>query len=92
MLHVCPDEVTGRESAAERQLTGKHSGSHNAGKTASILARMSRVWAANAQHVEHSGLRVENGTSTKSADLERRHGDGDLERTTKAEKSLVSPT
>jgi hypothetical protein len=83
------DKVTGSQSCAERQLTGKNTGSDNARKLACVVTGAGRVSTTDAKQIEHSRLRFENSTTTNSADLNTRHGDRDLKVTTEAGKLLA---
>lgn len=80
MCHVSFDEMTGSESTAERQLSSKNSRSDDSGQALGVLASIGRVRSADAKHLKHSSLGIEDRTATDSANFERRHGHRDLER------------
>lgn len=85
MGHVGPDEVTGREGTAQRELAGQGGGGNDARETAGVFTGVGGVGAADAEHLEHGGLRLQDGAAAEGAYLEGRHGDGDLKRSVKAE-------
>lgn len=79
MLHMGPDKVTRGKRAAETQLARQHAGGDNAREAAGVLAGAGGVRAADAEHVEHGGLGLQDGAAAEGADFDRGHGDGDLE-------------
>lgn len=78
MLHVSPDEMARGQGTAERKLACENGCADDAGKTAGVVSRVGGVRASDTKDVEHGALRLEDGTTTKSSDLERGHRDGDL--------------
>lgn len=84
MLHVGLDKVASRESAAKGQLAGQGGCGNDASEAAGIFTGGGGVGSANAEHVEHGGLGLEDGAATEGADFNGRHGDGDLERAAEA--------
>lgn len=87
MLHVSADKVACREGTAKRQFASEDGSGNDAGKALGIGAWLGRMRAADTEHVEHSALRVEDGTSTECTNFERRHGDRDLQVPVKAERN-----
>ena len=77
--HMGLDEVAGGESAAQGQLTGKHSRRHDTGQALRVLSGGSRVGSADTEHVEHGALGLQDSTATNGAHFDRRHGHGYLE-------------
>lgn len=63
MLHVRPDEMSRRERAAERELAGQHAGRDDARQAPGVLAGVGGVRPADAEHLEHGGLRLEDGAA-----------------------------
>lgn len=86
MGHVRLDQVAGSQSTAQRQLTGEDGSTDDACQASRVVAGVGRVGATDTQHVEHGTLRLQDGSSAKSAHLDRWHGDGNLERSTEAGK------
>lgn len=85
MLHVSLDQVASGESGTQRQLTSQDSGSDDTSEATSVVTGVGRVRSADTEDVEHSALRLEDSTATKSTDFERGHRDGDLKGTVEAE-------
>ena len=83
------DKMTGAQSAVERQLSSENAGTDDAGKLACVVTRSLLVRAAYAKEVQHSGLGLKDGTAANGADLNRGHGDGDLEVAVDADARLV---
>ena len=79
MRHMTSDKMTGSESRAEGEFTGKDTGSDDAGEFAGVFTWVCWVGATDAEHIEHGGLRLKNGSATDSADFNGGHRDGDLE-------------
>jgi hypothetical protein len=86
MLHVSADKVASREGTTKRQFASEDGGGDDAGKALGIGARLGWMRATDTEHVEHGALRVKDGTSTECTDLERGHGDRNLEVPVKAEQ------
>ena len=84
MLHVRSHEMTGSQSTAERKLTSENSSSHNTGQPSGVLAWAGGMGAADTEQVEHCRLGIKDSTTTERANLNGRHGDGDLQRPTEA--------
>ena len=84
MGHMGLDQVAGGKGTAERQLAGQDTSSDNAGKTPGVLTRVGRMRTADAEHVEHGRLGLEDGATAKGTDFNGRHRDGDLEVSTEA--------
>lgn len=84
MRHVALNEVTGREGAAEGELTGEDTGGDDTGELARVVTGVGWVGAAHTEEVEHCGLGLEDGPTAEGADFDRGHGDGDLEVTVEA--------
>lgn len=78
MLHVGLDKVACGKSRAERELASQDGGGNYACQTAGILARVRRVGSTDAEHIEHSGLWLEDGATTQGTNFQRGHRDGDL--------------
>lgn len=89
VLHVRADQVTGGQGRAERKLTGQHRGRDDARQPSRVLTRAGGVGTTHAEHVEHRRLGLENGAAAKSADLDRRHRDRDLEGSAEAADMLA---
>lgn len=83
MCHVRFDQVASAESTAERELSGENGGGDDAGEFTGILTRVCGMRSSDAEHVEHSCLRLQDGATSQGADFYRRHRDTDLEITTK---------
>ena len=79
MLHVGRDKVACGEGGGEAELAGEDASGDDAGELAGVRAGRGGVGAADAEQVEHGGLRGEEGAAADGADLDRGHGDGDLE-------------
>ena len=79
MRHMAFDKMTGSESSTEGEFTGKNTSSDDAGEFAGVVTWVCWVRAADAKHIEHGGLGLENGSATNSTNFNGRHGDGDLE-------------
>jgi hypothetical protein len=77
--HVGLDKVASGKRSAQAELTGQDGGRDDAGQLASVLTRGGGVRTTDTEHLKHGGLRLENGTATNGADLNRGHGDGNLE-------------
>lgn len=89
MLHVSPHQVAGSEGTAQRQLTGEGGSSDDTGQAAGIVSRVGGVRTSDPEHVEHSALGFENGATTKSSNLQRGHGHGNLQGSIEAEAGLA---
>jgi hypothetical protein len=77
------------KGCAERQLTSKNTSSNDTCELTSVVARVCRVSATDAEQIEHGRLRLEDCTTTDGANFNTRHGDRDLKVTTKADKMLA---
>lgn len=76
---VGADEVTGRECADERQLSGKNRSSDDPGELLGVLPRVGGMSTFDSQELEHSLLGSEDSATTHSPNLNARHGDGHQE-------------
>ena len=74
-----PDQMAGRERAAETQLAGQHARRDDASELPSVVARRGGVRAADTEEVEAGGLGLKDGAAADGADFDARHRDGDLE-------------
>lgn len=79
MAHVGLNQVPCRESTAQTELAGEDRCCNHASKLARIFTRAGRVCSSDTQKVEHSALRLEDGTTTDGTDLDRRHRHRDVE-------------
>lgn len=79
MRHVCPDQMASCKSRTERKLASQHGGTDDTGQSACVVARDGGMRAAHSEHVKHCTLWLKDSATTESADLNRGHGDGDLE-------------
>lgn len=89
MRHVSLDQVASSKGTAKRQFTCQDSRGNNSGKSSGIVTRVGGMRAPNAEKFQHRALRIQDGSATESADFQRRHRDGDLERATKTVKWLA---
>ena len=79
MLHVSFDEMPCCEGTAEGEFAGQDGSGDDTGEAPRVVSGGCWVRAPDAEHVKHSALGFKNGTATESTDLQRRHGDGDLQ-------------
>lgn len=79
MRHVGSDEMAGGQGRAEGEFAGEDAGGDDLGELAGVVAGRGGVRAADAEHVEHGGLGLEDGAAADGADFDAGHGDGDLE-------------
>jgi hypothetical protein len=77
--HVGLDKVASSERSTQAELTGQDRGRDNAGQLAGVFTRGGGVSATDTEHLKHGRLRLKDGTTTDGADLNRGHGDGNLE-------------
>jgi len=78
VAHVCLYEMAGGECTAERQLTSEDTSCDDTGEAARVLARVGGVGTADAKHVEHCCLWLEDCTATNRTNLDTWHRDRDL--------------
>jgi hypothetical protein len=79
MLHMSPHQMPRRQRRIQTQFTRKHRSSNDTRELARIIAGRTGVGAANAEEVEHGGLRFEDRAAADCSDFDGGHGDGDLE-------------
>lgn len=82
------DQVASSEGAAERQFACQDSRGNDSGKSAGIVTRVGGMGSPDAEKFQHRALRIQDGAAAESADFQRRHRDGDLERATKTGKMV----
>ncbi len=75
---MCPDEMPRSQGAAEAELAGQNTGSHDPSKAASIVARVGGVGAFDSQKIKHRTLRFKNSAASDCANLNGWHGDTNL--------------
>lgn len=85
MRHVSLDQVAGSKGTAEGQFTSQDCRGNDAGKAAGVVARVGGVRSSDTEQLQHGALGVQDGATTESADFQRGHGDGDLERAAETE-------
>lgn len=73
------DKLARSQGGAEAQLAGQDRGGDDACQLAGIVTWVFGVSAAQAEEVEHGGLRAEDGATAYCANFDGGHGDGDLE-------------
>lgn len=71
--HVCLDKVASGQSGTQAKLSRKHGGGDNARQLPRVLARVARMRAPDAKHLQHRRLRLQNRTTANRADLNRGH-------------------
>jgi hypothetical protein len=76
--HVRPNQVAGREGAAQAQLPGQHCCRNYAGQHAGVVAWASWVRAADSEEVQHGRLGLQDRATPYRADFDAWHGHGDL--------------
>ncbi len=77
--HVGGNEVTGRKSGNQRNLTSEDASANKAGQLTSVFAWLMGVGALDAEEAEGGRLRSEDRATTNGAYLHGGHGYGDVE-------------
>lgn len=90
MGHVGSDQVSCSQGSTQTELTSQHRGGNDARQLAGVFTRGGGVRSPDTKQVKHSGLRFKDSTTTNGADLDGRHGDGDLEVTIVAVEKIIS--
>jgi len=88
MRHVGLHQMPGCQRRTQGKLTGQYTGGDYARKLLRVAARRGWVWTADAEEVEHGGLRFEDGSAADGANFYAGHRDGDLEGAVEAEKKV----
>lgn len=83
------DQMASSEGTAERQFAGQYSRGDDSGKASGVVTRIGGMRAPDAEKFQHRALGIQDGAATESADFQRRHGNGYLERATKTGKWLA---
>lgn len=78
MSHVCPHKMASGKGTTQTDFAGKNGSSHDSSELPGILARICWVGPSDAEEVEHSALRFQDGPASNRADFDRRHGDTNL--------------
>ncbi len=71
--------MTGSKGAAETEFTGENPCTHNASEFSGVIAWICGMRTSDAEEIQHSALRLENGATTNGPDFDRGHRDADLE-------------
>ena len=78
MAHVRLHQMSRGQRRTQREFASKYTCSYNSRKLSSIVARVGGMRATDTEQIEHCCLRLEDGATTNSTDLDARHGHGDL--------------
>jgi hypothetical protein len=76
VLHVRLDEVASSECGKKRQLASHDCRSDDPCESLGVGTWVGRMGTCYTEHLEHGSLRRQDRSTTDSADLDGRHGDG----------------